>query len=359
MKKISVLQSWRALFIIMICIEHMALTNKLSFWAAGGEGVTFFIVLSGFLMSYVYLDRMHDYSIKAQKDFLIKKIKKFYPLHIMALLAALLLNVLVVLKNEGIAIASLTDLAVKTVLNALFLQVYVPIDGIFMNNVNGVAWFLSAIVFCYANSVFAIGFVKRIDKKGKLLLGFAGCLILHTVLVEIFRKNDYRTFVLYVFPFFRFLEYFIGMLIGKWFVSYKMEIGKKTGTLLEILAIVIFFVNHTLVQNGFWADKGIKYNYFVLGTAMVIVTIFAFEAGYVSSLLKNRVLVYIGNISFDIYIMHQVIIKYVTTALGWNDLAAIVSAIFIIIFAVLSNKYFDIVKKKISFLLKKSIAGTH
>lgn len=76
MRKISSLQAWRALFIIMICIEHMALTNKLSFFAAGGEGVTFFIVLSGFLMSYVYMNRIEDYSIKSQKEFLLKKGEK-------------------------------------------------------------------------------------------------------------------------------------------------------------------------------------------------------------------------------------------------------------------------------------------
>lgn len=350
MRKISSLQAWRALFIIMICIEHMALTNKLSFFAAGGEGVTFFIVLSGFLMSYVYMNRIEDYSIKSQKEFLLKKVRKFYPLHILALLAALLLSVLVVLKNEGIAIASLVDLLVKAVLNALFLQVYIPIDGIYMNNINGVVWFLSTIVFCYANSIFALRVVKKMDKKKNVLVGIVLSIILHTVIVEVFRRSEYRSFILYVCPIFRFIEYFIGMLIGKWFVSCKKDLNKIKATIWELFAIVIFMMNHISIKNGFWASKGILYNYLTLTTTIIIVVVFAFQAGYISSLLNNRVLVYIGDVSFEIYIMHQVIIKYATTALGWNNLAAIVSAIIIIICAVLANKYFEQIKSKISLL---------
>lgn len=99
MKKLNVLQSWRTIFILMICLEHMALNNILNIFAAGGEGVTFFIVLSGFLSSYVYYNRSINFSISDQKEFTISKIKKFYPLHVCALLLSLLLSILVVIKK--------------------------------------------------------------------------------------------------------------------------------------------------------------------------------------------------------------------------------------------------------------------
>ncbi len=346
MKKLNVLQSWRAFFILMVCIEHMALSGPISYLAGGGEGVSFFIVLSGFLTGYIYTDRITDYSFEAQKQFTLKKIKKFYPLHILSLLGALLLNVLIVVKNQGFPIEEIMALLGKTVLNATFLQVYIPVKSIYMNNINGVVWFLSTIVFCYANSIWAIKLIRKVTKKYLL---FIGACIFHTFIIEMFRTSEARSYVLYVFPLFRFLEYFMGILAGYYFLHKK---EKKPDfvrmSIVELLTVGLFVACHILLKMSYLEQWGNLQYYTMFWSSIILVVVFANQEGMVSKILNQPLLVYIGNISFEIYIIHQVIIKYVTTALGWGNLAAVVSGGFIITGAAILHKYANDVFKNIA-----------
>ena len=110
MNKINVLQSWRAIFIVLICIEHMALQNKIALLGAGAEGVSFFFLLSGFLTGYIYQNKEIDCSFSKSKDFLFKKLKKFYPLHIIAIVLSVILELLYILKNFSVQVDRLLNL---------------------------------------------------------------------------------------------------------------------------------------------------------------------------------------------------------------------------------------------------------
>lgn len=350
MKKISVLQSWRAIFIILICIEHMALTNKLAILGAGAEGVSFFIILSGFLTGYIYQNKEIDCSFIKSKEFLIKKLKKFYPLHLTAIILSVILQLLYLLKNYGIQIYMLLEVFIKAVLNATFLQVYIPVDGWYMNNIHGVGWFLSTIVFCYANSLVGMKIIEKMQRKKKDNFLFVITLLIYIVIMIIFKDTNQSTFVLYVFPPYRYLEYFMAMMFG---YNYNHILGllkvhnKNIWSILEIFAIIILVMNHIIIKSGFYSDNG-NYQYLAMFIcSLLIVIVFSMEKGVISQILTNKFLVSVGNASFYIYIMHQVIIKYVTTFLGWNNIGALVSAIVIAVYTVIIYKYYDKFTEKV------------
>ena len=96
---------------------------------------------------------------------------------------------------------------------------------------------------------------------------------------------------------------------------------------------------------GMYRESNYKYLTIFI-CSFVIIFVFSMEKGIISKLLNNKFLIDIGNASFYVYIMHQVIIKYVTTVFGWNNLGAIVSAFIIIIFTYITYNYDKLFKKK-------------
>jgi peptidoglycan/LPS O-acetylase OafA/YrhL len=54
--------------------------------AAGGSGVDLFFILSGFIISYNYADRFRVWSVRAYREFLILRLARMYPVHLVTLL---------------------------------------------------------------------------------------------------------------------------------------------------------------------------------------------------------------------------------------------------------------------------------
>lgn len=82
---IKPLQGLRVIAFIAVFLSHAIDTPT------GAWGVSLFIILSGFVMTYSYWDRSEEkgtLSIKDSISFSIRKIRSLYPLHIIMLVAA-------------------------------------------------------------------------------------------------------------------------------------------------------------------------------------------------------------------------------------------------------------------------------
>ena len=86
--------------------------------------------------------------------------------------------------------------------------------------------------------------------------------------------------------------------------------------------------------------------------------IFSFDKGYLSDLLSNRYLIYLGEISFGFYMIHQLVIRYdhfflKKMGLGQESILNIVSVfILTILVSAISFEYYE---KKMNRLLKKTL----
>lgn len=146
-KKIKSLQAVRFIAFIIIFLVHTDAING----SFGGVGVSIFLVLSGFVMTYAYWEKEMNYSIKGAIQFSINKIKKLYPLHIVTMLGVLVLMVPNVIKNA--TCSSVMKLVNQVLANVLLLKAFIPREGYILFIKWGFMVFISMSVCIYNFSI--------------------------------------------------------------------------------------------------------------------------------------------------------------------------------------------------------------
>lgn len=93
------LEAFRGLAAIFIILYHSLFTTSTlsAFRINSYLFVDFFFILSGFIISYAYLDKLEKNGIQA-KNFLLKRVFRLYPLHLFMLFIWL---IYIVLKHEA------------------------------------------------------------------------------------------------------------------------------------------------------------------------------------------------------------------------------------------------------------------
>ena len=297
---IKPLTSLRFIFAIMVFSSHLVnfigksdLYN--SIFSEGFIGVSFFFILSGFILSYNYKNRLIDYS--GFKTFYISRIARIYPLHIICLLIAVVLSVKSIFINPLIYFC-------KFIINFFLLQSLIPIKDFYFS-FNGPSWSISDEIFFY--SLFP--FIIFLFNKSKKMIIFLFILVL---LIPLFIYNNVggiKNLNLYVNPFLRISEFIIGIIMCYIFSSNffkKIKRSKLIFTFLEFFSIILFFVFfafHSFISLYY---KIYGYYWFSMSS---IIFIFSFQAGYFSKMLEKKIFILLGEISFSFYLIHQLIIK--------------------------------------------------
>ena len=274
---IGTLQSLRFIFVMMIFMSHFDYRDIRGFDAGGDGGVAFFFMLSGFVCSLGYGQRICE-GVFRYGDFIWKRLKKLYPLHLFCLLFFLLV--------------SQTTLDLKVLANALLLQSWVP-DPDWYFSCNKVSWFLSSLLFCYV----VFPWVYRHLSEYLTLAVLTACAV-------VYRLTPYDRFnaVLYVFPAVRFIDFYIGMLLYQ-FYERKKTLSIPKGT--ELLLIFVLLL--TLAVYPF-TDAKLRNAPLYWVVLMPLILVFAQEKGLVSRLLKTKPMLFLGSLTMPVFLTHQMII---------------------------------------------------
>lgn len=306
------IQSLRGIFAILIFLSHYGSPGRIipPLPVFGDGSVAFFIMLSGFVMSAGYSERIMHPSFN-YKHFMIKRLARFYPLHLLCILGAL---ILAKFSLDAIGLWPL-------ITNVLLLQSWIPVPTYYFS-VNAVSWFLSVLMFCYGCFPFLTRCLAHYRK-------FTITLILSVALIWAFavslipkeRAND----IIYVNPLARLIDFALGMVLYNFCESIKSKIK------LSIKAINCIEIGATTLLIG----SMLLYSYIPLQWQLssfwwvsCALTIFAFtlstsetsrHKGIISHLLSNRILVQFGNISFSFFMIHVLFMQgfgYFTTHFG-------------------------------------------
>lgn len=136
--RLEAITALRALAFIAIFISHCDVI------ATGAMGASFFILCSGFCMTYAYYGKASGMKTGIVENirFSVGKIRKLYPLHLLtfAVVASVVwfFNV-----HDNIFIE-----AISLPLNLLLLQSWIPVNNAYFSY-NAVAWYLSVAAFLY------------------------------------------------------------------------------------------------------------------------------------------------------------------------------------------------------------------
>ena len=274
---IETLQSLRFIFVMMIFMSHFAYRDIRAFDAGGDCGVAFFLMLSGFVCSLGYGKRLRE-NVFSYRDFIWKRVRKLYPLHLFCLLFYLL--------------GSHAPLDMKVLLNALLLQSWVP-DADWYFSCNKVSWFLSSLLFCYL----VFPWVYRHLSKYLTL----AVLVAYAVVCWL-TPYDRVNAVLYVFPLVRFVDFYIGMLLCQ-FYERKGETSFPRGAELWLIAVLLL----ALAVYPF-ADAKLRNAPLYWVVLIPLILVFVQEKGVVSRLLKTRPMLFLGSLTMPLFMTHQMLI---------------------------------------------------
>lgn len=216
----------------------------------------------------------------------------------------------------------------------MLIQSWFP-NGYF--SFNSVGWFVSTIFFLYLIENPLIAIAKKIDNK-KSIMNFIIIIIsifgLSALYCYLLRCYDF-SFWLSIFPLSRIFEYISGICLGYVVRGLKDKIIVHENvifTVLELFASLFWifwvYLSYVTYSNSF---EWIYFIVFWLPSNLFLLFIFSFGKGYLSKVLRLYSLKRLGTISFECFLIHQIIIRIYST-MSWCGNTSLYGNIFSVIF---------------------------
>ncbi|AVK85256.1 acyltransferase [Lysinibacillus sp. B2A1] len=314
----------------------------------GYLGVTFFFVLSGFILVYNYYDKFDNLNTKKLTSFYKARFARIYPVYI----ASFLISIPLILKEIPF---NLIDFSIKALANIFMVQSFFSDRTIYFS-FNWVAWSISDEMFFYLLFPFLVYFLTKFKKKSSnlFIIAFSITTFIITILsVWIFKDTLKAHWVFYIFPPFRFIDFFIGITMGIIFLKIKrVKCSAKTFTVLELTAtalliVAVLYAPHIHQTLRLWG--------YYLPFLALIIWIFAFQKGFISQLISNKVFIHLGEISFSFYMIHQLVIRYLEGYVTYLNSHPIIFVSVALLISLISShiiyKYYEIpLKNKLNGL---------
>lgn len=277
---------------------------------AGWFGVTFFFVLSGFVLTWS--QRPGDTPL----GFLWRRIAKIAPNHVVTF-------------GLAFAVAGLAGAEPWEALsNLLLLHAWVPRDTAFFS-INHPSWSLSAELFFYACFPLLIGPIMRIQTRNLqplallVLIVVLGLPLLAAMLPEgatfgenhaqspLYGSSIPQVWAVYALPPVRLLEFVLGMIVARMVRSQSLpQIPLGWGLLAVPLGYAASFGVPVL-----WQMSAI----YVLPVLLLIVA--AAQSARPLALLASPLAVRLGEISFALYMVHEIVLMVIGRLFGPLSLA--------------------------------------
>lgn len=302
------LQFLRFLAFLNIFIAHAERWKFFPYAAShsANAAVSFFFILSGMVTAFSLAGRSITLSVDAEIRFLWKKLKKVYPLYLVTTLLTVIFSDIPA-KMIACDFSGVKPLLLQLGKNLLLLQSWFPENA---HSFNSVGWFLSTLMFLYACSLPAAWLLNRLAKRKLwyLLLPAAFVGVAFLVVVYCYLTQVNMSYWHYQFPPARLGEYLLGMILGYLVVALKPKkpngaVWKWIFTAVEVLAIAFWCLSLSRPGN-YWRNHNVSW----LMPNTLLLTVFTVGGGFVSDLFRCRPLVYLGDISFECYLVHQIII---------------------------------------------------
>lgn len=294
MNEIKPLTSIRGLFAIYVAIYHIFPRTN-SFIANGYLSVDLFFVLSGFIMSYVYMAKFtSDIKLGSYLLYLKGRVARVYPLY-----AFLIVIISIVYFKNNISLPSIGDYSVLF----LFLQSFVKVQ----NNLISHAWSIAVEFIAYLAFPFSILLVSKIRRIIYFILVIA---LSFTGLYFASLKGYWGPLDIVSggFSIVRCLsDYTLGIVS---FFAFKNFKAKINGVGLEVaLLISIGLVLSLLSFRG--------YDIFVVALFALIIPLLSASRGVVYKFMSLSPLVYLGEISYSIYLIHYPLCRQLVFIPAW------------------------------------------
>lgn len=305
---------------------------------AGGIGVSFFFVLSGFLITYILiLEKINNQNKIPLKKFFQRRILRIWPLYYaMVLFAFCTPFILTALKlpssNEGYQSNWFFTLT--------FLENYVMMYKHDFPNVSPlrVMWSLCIEEHFYIiwGLVFYFISLKNIPK-----------LIIISIIIAFITKIIYNIFDIPTTDILTNVDYFAFGAIPAYLFIFRKDIVQKIGKIpayckylfaIFVLFVIVFFSSTSILQDE-------KYSSILFATLFSLMILFTLGETNVFKISDKSIFAWLGKYTYGLYLIHTICINLfnkIGVGFGWNWLViTIASFICTVILSFLSYHLFE------------------
>ena len=314
----------RSLAVLSVVVYH---TNKI--WIPGGYlGVDVFFVISGFLITSILLKQVNNKEFSFA-DFWNRRIKRIFPAAMFVLFVVSAVQFFVIFKPDLVQVSSQKIAAIFSFANIYFWKN----TGDYWGNASESSPFIHYWSLAVEEQYYLLYplFIIPIIKRGvKITRLFLACLVVFSLALFLYGmfKSPHATF--YLLPT-RMWQIGSGCLLAsliQYIPTSKNSIGTIIGFLL--LLIIFFFPVNT---SGIGFESIIA----VIGACLII---WSGSNGFSKIVLENKIAVFIGKVSFSLYLWHWPIIvilrdvfmyKYISSMIVLSIIGVVVLFLFTLI----------------------------
>lgn len=286
--KLLHIEGLRAIAVIFVIIYH----SGFELLSGGFVGVDMFLVISGFLMSYTVYDRGNKFYLL---KFYSKRFMRLYPHLAIMLFSVSILTYFILppyLLSQSAQSAAAAILSVSN-LYYLLQADYFGSESLVSPFIH--TWSLGLEVQFYIIFGLIVAFTSKKNAAILLLFLTAGSFMVNAMII-----NDNQPTAYFLLPS-RFWEFSVGSLLY-FLPSVK---GFFANIVLKYLTFFSFFI---LFFSAYYYHSGLAFpGYYalipVIATSLLIV--FTPNAPLINNLLKSKWLVFVGGISYGLYLWHQ------------------------------------------------------
>lgn len=339
------LNFFRFIAAILVVVYHMAPKNwHTKYWITnlGSEMVTFFFVLSGFVMIVSHYNRNSE----SVFGFYRLRFARIYPIYLVVVL--LLIN-------------SHTNI-IDVFLSVFMLQAFVPGHSIAIN-VPG--WSLSVEAFFYLIFPLLLMFYRKISVAKVsfiVILSFGFALCLFKFFFKSFDHNSesYHELLNY-FPLVHLCSFILGNYVGLMYLKCRNYTPSKVMSNIVSFAAVLWVVCD--LKNSYSSHiYGLEYlNWstivYSFSFALLIIGFAMCKNSFLTKLLQNKICIRLGDLSYSIYLLQSIAYgKIINQLLLFSDsdvIKLIVPLLLLIGMSFFTFLYIEVPMKK--FLMKNNI----
>ncbi|WP_037034804.1 acyltransferase [Rahnella sp. WP5] len=262
---------------------------------AGWLGVSYFFILSGFIM--VWSARDND----TVGDFYLRRFAKIYPTHCLTWAIAFIIGAMSIYQYKIWSS------------NLLLLNTWVDDVHYFFVG-NRPSWSLCIEAMFYLSFPFLFRVIKTIPEKfdlAGLIIVTAASLLVQTYIylwvepdkmMGAFPISQQHFWVSYIFPPSRIFEFLAGMFAARLLMNGRMLVLTKTASF-------------TLLAATYIGSMYIPYQFsmsvvFIIPVCLLIVSIAGDDLKYRNTLLNSKTSVWLGEISYSFYMVHFLVLFY-------------------------------------------------
>ncbi|WP_375467716.1 acyltransferase family protein [uncultured Nostoc sp.] len=310
-KHINSLTSLRGIAALIVVVHHFSyyalpktgstLSAYSDFFRNGYLWVDFFFILSGFIMTHVYIgDFFLRVNLSNYRSYLFSRFARIYPLHIF------ILSLFIGLEIIKTFLTNNSTFTGKFNLTALFANIFLlqafdlNCPHLFWCNTywNEPAWSISVEFVIYCIFPFLLFYLLKTSEENDLIIYILS--LFSILLLIIFTRGNLDSIIGIPSIARCGLECVFGIITYK---VYRRDNYKKYFNLNLLAIIAITWI--IIIMNYYWHDLRSLHDWLILPAfSLLILAVSVNNKGVISKFLNSRLMLYIGTISYSIYMVH-------------------------------------------------------